>query len=260
MNVFSKLNEVIDYIEHHLDEDIDIGLLAKMVGINEDTFKRFFNLICDFSITDYIKQRRLTVATEDLKTDTVLNVAVKYGYSSSESFSRAFYKFHGILPKDIKNSKNLKLNAVLPLNFDDFKTDNFNLEYKIQNFANLSLYGNFILCNIDEISTKVNNEWKKFKEKYPNQKFYYGVLDYIDDKMVKYWFCIEKQLDDLKLVNLLQTNFLVFVLNSHDAHTISKFSDNIYKRIAKNLNKNLSKKMDLEIYNKDKTLLCYNII
>ena len=85
-------------------------------------FQRIFNFISGISISDYVRKRRLTLAGYDLKnTDiSVLDAAVKYGFQSHSSFSRAFKEHHGITPSQAR-LKNARLNDYLPINFSDMR-------------------------------------------------------------------------------------------------------------------------------------------
>jgi AraC family transcriptional regulator len=64
------------------------------------------------------RRRRLTLAALDLKDKSlrIIDVAVKYGYDSADSFSRAFHSMHGILPSEVRNS-NIQLKAYPRMTF-----------------------------------------------------------------------------------------------------------------------------------------------
>lgn len=66
MKVNKVLNEMIDYIEKNLEENIDYKDLAKIMCVNENTMQKLFSFLCDCSLADYIRKRRLTKAGADL--------------------------------------------------------------------------------------------------------------------------------------------------------------------------------------------------
>ena len=101
------LQKAIDYIENHITEDIDYAEVAKQAYSSSFHFQRVFHIICGYSIGEYIRNRRLSLAGADLSSENekVIDIALKYGYNSPESFSRAFTKFHGITPVQAKNEK-----------------------------------------------------------------------------------------------------------------------------------------------------------
>ena len=63
-------------------------------------FQKIFNVLCGFTVGEYIRNRRLTLAAQELCSSDikVIDAAMKYGYDSPDSFSRAFTKFHGVNP------------------------------------------------------------------------------------------------------------------------------------------------------------------
>lgn len=99
------LQKALDYIELHLDDDLDVSEIAKQAACSQFYFQRIFGLLCGMTLGEYIRNRRLAIAGSRLQqTNTkVIDVALKCGYNSPESFTRAFYKFHGITPSQAKN-------------------------------------------------------------------------------------------------------------------------------------------------------------
>jgi AraC family transcriptional regulator len=111
-NVAEKLNLVIDYIECHLTENIEPKIIEKIACCSYYDVGRIFSLIADINISDYIRNRRLTLAGVELKNDNVkvVDVALKYGYNSPVSFARAFQSFHGFNPS-LANKSDQVLNV-----------------------------------------------------------------------------------------------------------------------------------------------------
>lgn len=109
MNYAKCLENAIDYIENNLTNQIDFSEIAKHSGFSVFYFQRIFGILCGCSLGEYIRNRRLTLAGNELAaTDIkVIDAAFKYGYESPESFSRAFVKFHGITPSDAKKNNSM---------------------------------------------------------------------------------------------------------------------------------------------------------
>jgi AraC family transcriptional regulator len=101
------MNNALAYIEEHLTEDINYSEISKIAYCSEYHFKRMFSFLSGISLSEYIRRRRLTLAGLDLKDSDlrIIDVAVKYGYSSADSFSRAFHSMHGILPSEARGEK-----------------------------------------------------------------------------------------------------------------------------------------------------------
>lgn len=105
MDSLSSMNKVMIYIEEHLTDEIDYNKISQMAYCSEYHFKRMFSFLSGIGLSEYIRRRRLSLAALDLKdTDLkVIDVAVKYGYDSADSFSRAFHSIHGILPSEARS-------------------------------------------------------------------------------------------------------------------------------------------------------------
>jgi len=105
----SRMNNALAYIEEHLTEEIDYSNISKIAYCSEYHFKRMFSFLSGISLSEYIRRRRLTLAALDLKDRSlrIIDVAVKYGYGSADSFSRAFHSLHGILPSEARGRNTL---------------------------------------------------------------------------------------------------------------------------------------------------------
>ncbi|RBP66624.1 AraC family transcriptional regulator [Alkalibaculum bacchi] len=105
MDSLRSLNNALAYIEEHLTEEIDYSKITKIAYCSEYHFKRMFSFLSGISLSEYIRRRKLTLAALDLKDKSfrIIDIAVKYGYSSADSFTRAFHSVHGILPSEARS-------------------------------------------------------------------------------------------------------------------------------------------------------------
>jgi AraC family transcriptional regulator len=105
MGWVESLQKAIDYMENHLLDDISIESIAKQANVSEFHFQRIFSVLTDITVGDYLRRRRLTLAAQELSTtdSKVIEVALKYGYDTPESFSKAFRRQHGITPSQARN-------------------------------------------------------------------------------------------------------------------------------------------------------------
>ncbi len=104
--MLQRFNQLMDYIEAHLTEDITGKDIAKIVGISDYHFKRMFSYMAGMSLNEYIRNRRLSVANGELIHGArVTDVAYKYGFQSIEGFSRAFREWSGFLPSEVAKNK-----------------------------------------------------------------------------------------------------------------------------------------------------------
>lgn len=105
MDINLAFENVVNYIEANLCGDIDYEKAALMVGTSEFHFQRMFSFLTGIPIAEYIRRRRMALAAFDLQKsdEKVIDIAMKYGYESHSSFSRAFQQFHGITPTQARN-------------------------------------------------------------------------------------------------------------------------------------------------------------
>lgn len=99
------MQRAIDYVETHLTEPLDYAEIARQAYSSSFYFQRVFGILCGCTLGEYIRFRRLTCAGSELAASDVrvLDMALKYGYDSPESFSRAFTRFHGVSPSQAKS-------------------------------------------------------------------------------------------------------------------------------------------------------------
>lgn len=99
--MLKKLNEAMDYIEEHLEEDFSLDEVAKYVHVSDLHLRKIFFALTNMSLNDYVKNRRMSKANQELlRGKSVTEVAYQYGYQSVDGFSRAFKKWSGMLPSE----------------------------------------------------------------------------------------------------------------------------------------------------------------
>ncbi|MFG2719771.1 helix-turn-helix domain-containing protein [Streptomyces sp. NPDC048416] len=104
--MLKRLNEAMDHIEAHLDKSIDVAELARIATTSEYHLRRLFSALAGMPLSEYVRRRRLTVAGADVLAGqhTLLDVAVRYGYTSGEAFARAFRAMHGVGPGEARRT------------------------------------------------------------------------------------------------------------------------------------------------------------
>lgn len=101
--MIAELNRLIEAIETQLSEDADIAGLAAGFGTTEYHLRRMFSSLAGMPLSEYVRRRRMTVAAADVATDQrMLDIAVRYGYGSTEAFGRAFRAVHGASPAEVR--------------------------------------------------------------------------------------------------------------------------------------------------------------
>jgi AraC-like DNA-binding protein len=107
MDLLEKMNGALNHIEENLTNDIDFKEVARLAFCSEYHFKRMFSFLAGVTLSEYIRRRRLTLAAFELKGSNVkvIDIAMKYGYNSPDSFARAFQNLHGITPSEARNNE-----------------------------------------------------------------------------------------------------------------------------------------------------------
>lgn len=111
MDIMKSFNLAIDYIEDNLTEELDEKEITRIMGYSFPMFSRIFSIISGYSLSEYIRLRKMTNAAIELKNSDkrVIDIAIKYGYNSQDSFSLAFKSFHMVTPGQVKKEQNINI-------------------------------------------------------------------------------------------------------------------------------------------------------
>ncbi len=104
MNYYERIQRSIDFIEDNLDSDIDLNLAAREAFMSVSNFYRMFFALAGHSVKEYIRLRRISLAAVDVRDpgSCIIDIAIKYGFDSGDSFSRAFRRITGSLPSEFR--------------------------------------------------------------------------------------------------------------------------------------------------------------
>lgn len=161
-----RLNQCIDYIEDHLEDEIDAGTLCEIACLSRRYFFGLFEAACGISCSNYIRNRRLTKAAVKLQEGMkVIQAAFLYGYQSSESFSRAFKEFHGISPSGVRRS-HAQLTSYSRLVFQIKIIGADSMQYRMEDKGAFTLAGQSIVTKNTECDNQdIPKLWDKlFKD------------------------------------------------------------------------------------------------
>ena len=266
MNYISEIQKAINYIEENLEEDINYESVAKYINISSYYFHRMFSAIIGISPTEYIRNRRLTCAAEDLTQNNcnILDIAIKYKFESNESFTRAFTKFHGVLPKLAKQKGN-ELKAFTKLNLD-IKIDggkilNYRIEEK-EEFEISAIVRSFCIETKNEISEfwneiKTNGKLKEISKDFSRCTL--GVcIGENDATNYKYGIGIEiKDNDDAiiesEIIKVPKSKWIVFKCEGQNAEDINNLWARIYREYFITSEYKQSMDIDFELYDEKNT-------
>ena len=122
----------IRYIEEHITEELTAGDIAKQVGVSPFYFQKGFSMLCGFTLGEYIRNRRLALAGSELAAgdERVIDIALKYGYDSPDSFTKAFTRFHGVTPSQARR-EGVTLRSFAPLKIKISLEGGYLMDYSI---------------------------------------------------------------------------------------------------------------------------------
>lgn len=142
MDINTVFNDSIETIEKNICDDIKYEEIAKRMGLSVFHFQRLFSLLTGVPIGEYIRCRRLTLAGFDIQRSNlkIIDIALKYGYESHSSFSRAFQLFHGVTPSDVRN-KGKEIRIFSPIYLNISVRGNDIIGFKIKQMEPYQLFG-----------------------------------------------------------------------------------------------------------------------
>lgn len=142
MNWMEAMTKAVDYIEENLTEEIEIGDIAKQTFLSPFYFQKAFAMLCGITVGDYIRQRRLTCAGSELVStdEKIIDIAIKYGYNSPDSFTKAFIRFNGVTPTAVRKG-GVTVKSFAPLKFKLILEGGFVMDYKIEKKSEFTVVG-----------------------------------------------------------------------------------------------------------------------
>jgi AraC family transcriptional regulator len=172
MDSLEKMNAALKYIEENLTDEIDFKEVARLAFCSEYHFTRMFSFLAGVTLSEYIRRRRLTLAAFELYDSSVkvIDVAVKYGYNSPDSFARAFQALHGVTPTEAR-SNGQSLKAYPPMTFQLSVKGGNEMNYRIEEKEAFHIVG--IKKRVPIVFNGVNPEiaamWQSLNEEIINK-------------------------------------------------------------------------------------------
>ncbi len=255
MNIYEVLNNITLYIDNNLTGEIDYEVIAGMLTTNIYTMQRLFSIITGIPIGEYIRKRKLSSSAYDLVSGDmkVMDVAIKYGYESGTSFSRAFESFHGLTPREAK--KKHKFKEFPRLIYEKKEMPLLDLEYEIIELPELRLYEVSIITDNSKIKHDAPLHFSRCKSLY-DETIKYAMVSYTDKERYtcnKYSILYETKKNNSKLFTIPKHKWLKYKISTDEAKEIQRMSDNFYKKILPSLKYTLSDLPELEYYHDNQT-------
>lgn len=156
------IRKAVAYIESHIMEDITMYEVAEHINISPFYFHKGFSILCGYSIAEYIRNRRMALAGEEWITSdiTVMELAIKYGYDSPDSFTRAFTRFHGHTPLTVRRNKTM-IKTFAPLKLTISLKGGSIMEYRIVKKETFSVLGVSKMFCYENAKQEVSQFWQE---------------------------------------------------------------------------------------------------
>ena len=203
MDWITRLQNSIDHIEKHLLDDLSIEEVAETAFVSSFHYQRIFSLLTGMTIGEYIRKRRLAKAGQQIAASDgkVIDIALKYGYDSPESFSKAFTRFHGISPAAARMAgSNLK--SFSPLVLKITIEGGLTMDYRIENKQSFKVLVISRIFSAETSSAEIPKFWDEFFRKGFNKvscgrfgiccppekgskEFRYSIGNYLNESSVK---------------------------------------------------------------------------
>ena len=160
MGWIEGIGEAISYIEENLTEKLEIENIAKRAFVSPFYFQKGFAMLCDFTVGEYIRQRRLTLAGSELvSTDgKIIDIALKYGYDSPDSFTKAFTRFHGVTPTAVRKDGAM-VKSFAPLKIKFALEGGYIMDYKIVEKDSFTVIGASRTFKYDTAKLEIPQFW-----------------------------------------------------------------------------------------------------
>ena len=157
------LQHSIDFIEEHLTDPLDIEEIAGKAALSPFYYQRIFGALCGMTVGEYIRARRMSQAAQELARTgaKVIDVALKYGYDSPDSFTKAFLRFHGVSPS-MAREPGASLRSFAPLHIKISLEGGSMMDYRIVEKAPFTIVGVKRPFNSDTSYQEIPKFWDEW--------------------------------------------------------------------------------------------------
>ncbi len=159
------ISKAIGYIEDNITETLTIQDIAQQVAVSPFYFQKGFAMLCGFTVGEYIKKRRLTLAGSELvATDRkIIDIALKYGYDSPDSFAKAFTRFHNATPASVRKGE-VMIKSFASLKIKLTLEGGYTMDYKIVDKDAFTIIGIAKVLKYEDAMKTVPQLWTEFHQ------------------------------------------------------------------------------------------------
>ncbi|MGB4661095.1 MAG: AraC family transcriptional regulator [Mobilitalea sp.] len=171
MEWMKSLNQAIEFIEDNIKENITCEDIAEHIYLSSFHFQRSFSLFTGLTVGEYIRNRRLSLAGHELLVSNVkvIDIALKYGYETPEGFSKAFARFHGVTPNDVKKQGTI-LKSFNRLILKIILEGGNCMDYRIEKKDAFQVVAKIKYFNEETSKTEIPKFWEEYYQSKLNEK------------------------------------------------------------------------------------------
>ncbi len=276
MEMIKSLQQAVVYMEGHIYDPITYEDVAKHLHLSNYHFHKTFSLVTGVTVGEYLRNRRLSLAGEELALSTkkISDVAWKYGYETPESFTKAFVRFHGVTPRKVRDRGGdlkqfnplliqLSMEGGRAMDYRLEKREGFQLLAKVREFSNDT---SFETDNTD--IAKFWGESQKdgtFKILNENSKTgdFYGVCGPIskESNRFRYGIGVERGTEEVpegfEIWEVEPAQWAVFKCIGDDPGCIGKTWERIFKEFLPGSDFKMLEQTDFELYSDELESGCF---
>lgn len=179
MDWLTVFRKAIEYMEEHLLQDIGAEEVSASVHLSPFYFQRGFKIVTGYSIGEYLRNRRLYLAGLDVLRGSIqggsgrdevkiIDLAYRYGYDTPESFTRAFTRFHGLSPMQLRTQP-YQINVFLPLIVEISVKGGNRMEFTVEKREAMKMIGLERIFSFESAYQAIPRFWDEFCERYCGQ-------------------------------------------------------------------------------------------
>lgn len=275
MDCIQSIQKAIEYMEKNILEKISYEDAARQVNLSNYHFHRMFSMMTGMTANEYIRNRRLSMAGQELalSSQKVIDIAYKYGYESPESFAKAFSRFHGVSPQVAKRPGiqlqsfnrlviKIKLEGGTVMEYKIVEKAPFRLLAKVQAFRNESM--------TEEGNTEIPDFWDESRangvfdilRRNTKKHDIYGVCAPISKESTQFNYGIGMEYDGgtvpegYRVWDVKPTLWAVFSCVGTDGTCVGETWNRIMREFLPSSGYNMQDDTDFELYSENSQSFC----
>lgn len=162
-----SLARTVQYLEAHLLDDAGAQAAAKAAAVSPFYLQTGFRMVTGYSIGEYVRSRRLYLATLELVHGDakVIDLAYKYGYDTPESFTKAFTRFHSATPAAVRKGAGT-IRVFLPLRISLVIQGGYEMDYRLEKMDAFRVIGFERTFSFDTSYREIPKFWEEIGSRY----------------------------------------------------------------------------------------------